>query len=898
MEKSPKRAIKEKFGLILALVILVSLISFTSAWPLDGECTDEVLDIAIIIDSSESAQYEWNTLCEFKSELLDDLDEATDAELTFYRIGNSYTAKIPANCDDATAFWGDDQTSYNWEQRRDERGEFWAPAAQDVIDKHDWRTNSQKLIIVVSDSDPTGLQEGSGVNSYQGYGWRLHSTGKHSEGEILRRTRDAANDNEVTISVAGAKNIEECHKVWWGDDKVCNIYEAFEMISSQTGGTYLSHGRSDANDIKTDIQDIIQDFYKCEKPEPTPKPDLYIDNGNLRAAPVYEDSPAVIEFNTHNDKEPRFSVPVKVYLDGAELTFPTTLPFSGSTAQWSIDLGVLSAGQHTLEIITDPLNTIDESNEGNNYFAYNFEVFERPCPPEKPDLYIDGGYQTDSEIYEDEDADVRFMMHNTGDDNLIVTMQISLNGATIPTTQMLFNSGSRDWGVGLGQLPAGTYTLEIITDNNDNFDESNENNNLFTYNFEVLERTIPPEPRPDLYIDNGAVWCPPIRECEVAIVFFDTHNDDDPISSVDVEVYMDGAKLSAPNALPFTDQTLRKNINFGILPIGQHTLEIITDPLNTIDESNENNNLFTYNFEVLACPQPPVDEKIDLYIDGGYLPRPIILDNESAEVKFLKQNTGDDNLIVRMQMSLSGTTIPIVQMPFQPGITDDGIDLGQLEAGNYTLEIITDSDDSFDESNESNNVFTFDFEVTNTTQPPVPPVDDEAPIITIVSPEKKEYNVSDLTYLINTNEPVVNGWFIVNSGASTSMQFPLNDNQSLFFQQINLSNGNYTIVFYAEDSAGNIGSNSTTFSINVTEEEEKKEDNDNNGRGHREESRSINLNPQSGIGIQDVTITPRSALTLGTPAVATSNGSGWWIWILVLLAAIVLLMIFILLIVA
>lgn len=95
----------------------------------------------------------------------------------------------------------------------------------------------------------------------------------------------------------------------------------------------------------------------------------------------------------------------------------------------------------------------------------------------------------------------------------------------------------------------------------------------------------------------------------------------------------------------------------------------------------------------------------------------------------------------------------------------------------------------------------------NLTRPIIP--DTTAPVITVISPQLITYNTSNISLEIITNENAT-AWFSFNNTNTTMTAL-----NSTHFTSIlnNLSNGNYTIIFYARDSSENVGNTSISFSI-------------------------------------------------------------------------------------
>jgi len=87
------------------------------------------------------------------------------------------------------------------------------------------------------------------------------------------------------------------------------------------------------------------------------------------------------------------------------------------------------------------------------------------------------------------------------------------------------------------------------------------------------------------------------------------------------------------------------------------------------------------------------------------------------------------------------------------------------------------------------------------------------PEITIISPQNKEYDVSDILFKIRTNE-YATAWFKLDNGTSISMD---TEDNFLFEKIKNVNDGEHEVIFYAKDSAGNIGTKSIEFSVDTEE---------------------------------------------------------------------------------
>ena len=110
----------------------------------------------------------------------------------------------------------------------------------------------------------------------------------------------------------------------------------------------------------------------------------------------------------------------------------------------------------------------------------------------------------------------------------------------------------------------------------------------------------------DLLIDNGFLQNSPITINQNAIVQFNTHkipaNAGIP-TNLPVRVTLDSNVITSIPTLPFPSASFMTSVNLGHLSAGTHFFAIQVDPNNVYHETNEANNLFTFQFQVAAIPQ-------------------------------------------------------------------------------------------------------------------------------------------------------------------------------------------------------------------------------------------------------------------------------------------------------
>jgi len=148
--------------------------------------------------------------------------------------------------------------------------------------------------------------------------------------------------------------------------------------------------------------------------------------------------------------------------------------------------------------------------------------------------------------------------------------------------------------------------------------------------------------------------------------------------------------------------------------------------------------------------------------------------------------------------------------------------------GDYNIELITEITD-YKFTNKRIESQTKTIKITE--EKPQPPIDNIKPIITITSPESRQYTNSNIRFVIIANEPLSEAWVIFNGGKVSLDK--ITDNQ--FSKTLYLENGNYIIGVYAKDIAGNSASNQVAFSVDVdTDENHNNEDDEDNDDSENE----------------------------------------------------------------
>ncbi|MBS1752401.1 MAG: T9SS type A sorting domain-containing protein, partial [Bacteroidetes bacterium] len=137
---------------------------------------------------------------------------------------------------------------------------------------------------------------------------------------------------------------------------------------------------------------------------------------------------------------------------------------------------------------------------------------------------------------------------------------------------------------------------------------------------------------------------------------------------------------------------------------GVHAIKVVVDEDEEVTESDENNNIFTFNFTVIAP---------DLKITDVSATPSLMNNGSQTQFKAVVKNTGKATGGFNVRFTVNGVQVGN-KIPVS-GLSDDGSAIftsdsytvtGSINTCNDVLEVFVDSDNSVVESNESNNIKT------------------------------------------------------------------------------------------------------------------------------------------------------------------------------------------------
>lgn len=138
------------------------------------------------------------------------------------------------------------------------------------------------------------------------------------------------------------------------------------------------------------------------------------------------------------------------------------------------------------------LSSCSSANSTNTIQTCTYSCSDGTCQnPELIDLSVKDGFTLPSPLYTNSASPgIMFHTNNTGNETLQVPITIIIDGAIIPFLPTLpFQAGYNTWGVGgISEVTssAGMHNFTMLIDPENNISESNENNNVFTFIYEVL----------------------------------------------------------------------------------------------------------------------------------------------------------------------------------------------------------------------------------------------------------------------------------------------------------------------------------------------------------------------------------------------------------------------------
>jgi subtilase family serine protease len=270
-------------------------------------------------------------------------------------------------------------------------------------------------------------------------------------------------------------------------------------------------------------------------------------------------------------------------------------------------------GMQTWSFTVDPRNIISESNENNNSKSVQVDVLVPDgAAGQKPDLIIvsfnffpENATTADRisvsmrfrnqgagvAVFPRGTAYVEFTNPKTGNQ---IKWNMSLDMAYAPGEE--FSSGQNMFNP--QELPAGNYTTLVRVDPDNRIDESNENNNTYTYNWALAQGGLPDLVINDIHID------PPAGGDTTYSIFVTIKNQGNAPALFNFRSIILGSpelynKDANPGEIRINpNETYRLFLTKSHLAPGLNMWNFTVDPNNVVNESNEMNNTGTAQIQV------------------------------------------------------------------------------------------------------------------------------------------------------------------------------------------------------------------------------------------------------------------------------------------------------------
>lgn len=236
------------------------------------------------------------------------------------------------------------------------------------------------------------------------------------------------------------------------------------VITSDNGGSVTIH----AGTVVVDVPPLL---------------DLGISSGDVTVLPesVRESDYILVLATIHNTGEESID-PAKVQflVDGNVIEEKTMSITANSTEDTSFNWEA-QTGTHTLKIKIDPGNQINETNEGNNEYSWQWQMGTGT-----PDFIVSAIRISPSPIFAGEEAQVVVTINNLADESVERELEIDLflNNNLAGTQTINLDYGyeaplftwTAEFSISAPSAP-GTAQIKVIVDPNDAINEINEDNN-------------------------------------------------------------------------------------------------------------------------------------------------------------------------------------------------------------------------------------------------------------------------------------------------------------------------------------------------------------------------------------------------------------------------------------
>jgi len=429
-----------------------------------------------------------------------------------------------------------------------------------------------------------------------------------------------------------------------------------------------------------------------------------------------------------------------------ELEYGRPVYYAGGAHGWIIDgyddnnmfhmnFGWFGRGNGYYDM-TSLINIRDNNLSDYNNMIVNIMPPNDTVRKKDVEVLIDHIYaNSESSIHIESDDLVHFPVNfkNTGNkiDSTSLKYAIYINDELVESNHVegVFTDYSKQVGIprALMKYEPGTYEIKVVVDPENTIDELDETNNEFIKTFEVFESSSDPY-LPDAVVDithfvaNGTV----INSLEFStvdnvsvIVALTNVGNEISMNTLDFNIYVDDEKIEyayGSSCLKFhPGKTISQHIDLGgSYALGEHSVRILLDPDNNIEELDETNNEFFFSFSVTKefalLPDPTIEltsfsvnkQDVNIVYAGDNIYAMLAFHNtgfatSSDDVEYSIKIDGGTTRMLSISSVLTSFKTYKVAYPLGD----------KLATGSHILYVELDPNNKIAEFNEENNLFEF-----------------------------------------------------------------------------------------------------------------------------------------------------------------------------------------------
>ncbi len=420
-------------------------------------------------------------------------------------------------------------------------------------------------------------------------------------------------------------------------------------------------------------------------------------NTEENASKIYDNQELYVDFAVTNKGDKAASnAESKLYVDGVLVKTISSDSLKAGYYHYTKDvsIGTLSAGTHTISVVTDPSGKVSESNENNNSCTKTIKVRATYA-----DLAISSFYVR-STASKSSDVSCSFVVKNKGNRASSATSVAVYDGSkridTIYIDAIDAKSSCKGrFTIAAGTLSTKTHSLKLYVDRDKYVTESNEKNNASAVR--KLKITAP-----DLQISKFSVTSSASVTGKVKLSVTVANKGNAAVSKSRLYVYSDG-KLLTDVVVDALKAGKSKKCTFSVaaskLGAGKHSVYVMADGTKKFSESNEKNNKSDKKSVVVKASDLQISKfsVSSTATVGGKVKLSVTVANKG------KVGVGKSRLYVYADGEFLTDVVVDALNAGKSKKCTFSIAASKLGAGRHSLYVVADGTDKFTESNEGNN---------------------------------------------------------------------------------------------------------------------------------------------------------------------------------------------------